>query len=74
MPGETDDNGRLLARLDERMKSVQNTADEIKLMLIAFDTRLRSSENEISLIKGRWSLLLVVISAVISLAIGLYLK
>jgi hypothetical protein len=74
MPDETNSNGRTLSRLDERTEYIQKAVDEIKTMFTALDTRVRGSENEIALIKGRWSVLVIVVSAIISLAISLYLK
>ena len=74
MPDETNSNGRTLSRLDERTENIQNTVNEIKVMFTALDTRVRGSENEIAFIKGRWSILVIAVSALISVAIGLYLK
>jgi len=74
MPDETNSNGRTLSRLDERTEYIQKAVDEIKTMFTALDTRVRGSENEIALIKGRWSVLVIAVSAIISLAISLYLK
>lgn len=71
---ETNGNGRTLARLDERTEHIQATVIEIKQLFVALDSRLRCSENEIAQIKGRWSVLIIAISALISLAITTVFK
>lgn len=67
-------NGRTLARLDERTEHIQRTVNDIKLMIAALDTRLRYSENEIAQIKGRWSVLVIAISTILSLMINVLIK